>query len=121
MARRLGTASSREVLVIDTPGLVRHSTAARWCVPDDTFAERRDADLVLHVIDASHPDAERRARGVTAALQQSGPCPVVPVWSHADRVTGRRSAAAEWAVSGLTGAGCDRLRDYLRVAWRAHH
>jgi GTP-binding protein HflX len=113
VARRLAVASSREVLVIDTPGLVRHPTAARWSVPDDTLVERRDADLVLHVIDASHPEAERCARGVAAALQQNGPCPVVPVWTQADRVVGRRSAAAEWVVSGLTGVGCDRLREYL--------
>lgn len=116
MARRLGTASSREVLVIDTPGLVRHPTAARWSVPDDTLAERRDADLVLHVIDASHPEAERRARGVAAALQQNGPCPVVPVWTQADRIVGRRPFVANWMVSGRTGAGCDRLRDSLRCA-----
>ncbi len=118
VARRLGTALSREVLVIDTPGLVRQPESARWSAPEDTLAERRDADLVLHVIDASHPEAARRAREVAAALEGGGPGPVVPVWSQADRVVGRRPVAADWVVSGRTGAGCDRLREYLRVAWR---
>lgn len=119
VARRLGVASSREVLVVDTPGLVRQPTSPRWSTPDATLAERRDADLVLHVIDASHPDAVRRAREVAAVLAENGPSPVIPVWTQADRVVGRRSAAVESTVSGRTGVGCDRLRESLhRVGHR---
>jgi 50S ribosomal subunit-associated GTPase HflX len=110
---RLGTGRSREIVLIDTPGLVRHAVSARWSIPADTRAECRAADLILHVVDASHPDAARRARQVAESLETSGPCPVVPVWSQTDRAEPPASVVGEWLVSGRTGSGCDRLRQYL--------
>jgi GTP-binding protein HflX len=116
VAGRLRTEWSSEVVLIDTPGLVRHPVSARWSVPDDTFAECRAADLIVHVVDASHPDAERRAQEVAGALEMSASCPVLPVWTQTDRASGGMPVIAEWMISGRTGSGCDRLREYLR-AW----
>jgi 50S ribosomal subunit-associated GTPase HflX len=116
VAGRLGTEWSREVVLVDTPGLVRQPVSGRWSVPDDTLAECRAADLILHVVDASHPDAERRAHEVAGALEASGACPVVPVWTQTDRASRAAPVTAEWMVSGRNGSGCDRLREYLRTA-----
>jgi 50S ribosomal subunit-associated GTPase HflX len=120
MAGRLRTEWSREVVLIDTPGLVRQPVSARWSVPADTLAECRAADLILQVVDASHPDAERRAREVAGALEVTGACPVVPVWTQTDRASRAAPVIAEWLVSGRTGSGCDRLGEFLRAVLRGH-
>jgi 50S ribosomal subunit-associated GTPase HflX len=118
MAGRLATEWSREVVLIDTPGLVRQPVSARWSVPADTLAECLAADLILHVVDASHPEAERRAREVAGALEASAARPVVPVWTQTDRASRAKPGIAEWTVSGRTGSGCDRLREFLRAVPR---
>ncbi|MFZ5877195.1 MAG: GTPase [Nitrospirota bacterium] len=118
VAGRLNAAWSREVVVVDTPGLVRHPVSARWSAPEDTLAECRAADLMLHVIDASHPEARRRAREAAETVAAMGACPVTPVWTQVDRVAGAEPFIAEWLVSGRTGTGCGRLREYLRGSRR---
>ncbi|MFZ5863243.1 MAG: GTPase [Nitrospirota bacterium] len=113
VARRLRAVASREVLIVDTPGVIRWPDAARWDVPEAALADCRAADLLVHVIDASYPDATRRAREAAGALRRAATCPMVSVWTQADRVAAPRPIAAEWVVSGRTGSGCDRLRAYL--------
>ncbi len=114
ITRRLrGPWGPRAVLLTDTPGLIWHPERDAWSIPFETAAEWKEADLVLHVIDASHPEAGRRQKQVTRLLSGDGGeprPPVVPVWTQTDRLfSAGRDDPAGWAVSGRTGMGCDGL------------
>lgn len=61
-----------EVLLSDTVGFVRdlpHHLVASF---KSTLEEARQADLLLHVVDASHPDAERQIDTVHQVLEEIG-------------------------------------------------
>jgi 50S ribosomal subunit-associated GTPase HflX len=119
LTRRLRHAPrDREITVTDTPGLIRDPDTGAWIVPDATIAEARAADLVVYLIDASHPEAGRRAREVAAALDDAGAGPMIPVWTQVDRLAAGTRVRAVWAVSGRTGSGCDRLGRHLRRVTR---
>jgi 50S ribosomal subunit-associated GTPase HflX len=120
MTRRVrGASGERTVLLTDTPGLIWRPERGVWTVPPETAAEWREADLILHVIDASHPEAERRATQVAGLLEGAGTgsrARVIPVRTQADRVLGvPRGDPAGLMVSGRTGVGCDRLIAYLKA------
>lgn len=122
LTRRLrGAPEDRPVVVTDTPGLVRSPETGRWQVPPETADEQRHADLVLHVVDAAHPAAQRAAAEVQRILTAGEASPSRPVWSvwaQTDRLQGQAVPTdAGWIVSGRTGFGCDRLiGDLRRVA-----
>lgn len=119
VTRRLrGSRDPRPVLVTDTPGLTWNPERGSWQVPAETDAERREADLLLHVIDASHPEASRRARDIARQLSpEAGKriVPIVSVWTQADRTTvyGDRVHPERWTVSARTGLGCHELIAHL--------
>jgi len=108
----------RETVVIDTVGFIRklpHHLVASF---RSTMEEAVAADLVLHVIDASHPQyAEQREVGeqVLADLGIDRER-VFEVYNKLDRIDEhfamrRRNSAV---VSGLTGEGIDRLVEMIR-------
>lgn len=111
VSRRLRVASwTGDVVVTDTPGLIRNPDSAAWTVPDETLDECRGADLVVHVIDASHPEANRWSREVAAALDHAGIHPVLSVRTQADRIATGSDGIAPRLASGRTGWGCEALR-----------
>jgi len=92
-----------------------------------TLQEAREADLILHLIDASDGNRWQRVRQVNAVLEQlgAGAIPQIRVYNKIDkldkqpRITGGRGGEgrAVW-LSAATGEGvpllldaiCDRLR-----------
>ena len=113
----------RETVIIDTVGFIRklpHHLVASF---RSTMEEAVAADLVLHVIDASHPQhAEQREVG-EQVLADLGidPKRVVEVYNKADRLhehfsQPRRNGSV--VVSGLTGQGIDHLIDVIRIRQR---
>jgi GTP-binding protein HflX len=81
-----------------------------------TLEELREADLLLHVLDASNPQWLRQSRaveGILRELQVDG-TPRLTVFNKSDRLV--REAADEGGalyVSALTGAGLPELRAAL--------
>ena len=87
-----------------------------------TLAEAAEADLLVHVIDASAPDRDDQVAAVESVLAEIGAeaTPQIRVLNKCDRTgispgvtrdpCGTISAVC---VSALTGAGCDDLRDAL--------
>jgi GTP-binding protein HflX len=70
VSRRLRFPQEREVIITDTVGFIRN-------LPDDlmaafrtTFEELHDADLLLHVMDASAPDIEAKHAAVVKLLRE---------------------------------------------------
>ncbi|MGZ8795850.1 MAG: GTPase HflX [Thermoanaerobaculia bacterium] len=128
----------RQTVIIDTVGFIRklpHHLVASF---RSTMEEAVSADLVLHIIDSSHPQfAEQREIGdqVLDDLGVDRAC-VIDVLNKSDRIddhlewsdarprasaaagVGRRSTFPA-SVSALTGAGIEDLIDMIRSRERA--
>ena len=126
-------AAGSAVVLSDTVGFVRdlpHDLVAAF---RSTLSEARDADLLLHVVDAADPLREQRIASVDAVLAEIGAddIPQLLVFNKIDLVEGaeaRVDAAAGEAparawVSARTGAGLELLKAELarRVGSRRIH
>ena len=107
----------RETVVIDTVGFIRklpHHLVASF---RSTMEEAVAADLVLHVIDSSHPQFEEQRAVGDDVLKDLGVKMdrVIEVYNKADRTDAfeiRRKNAA--SLSALTGRNIDRLVEIIR-------
>jgi len=88
ISRRLRFPREREVVVTDTVGFIRDLPAELTRAFSATLEEMDDADLLVHVIDASDPDREQHIRAVEGILSDLGlgDKPRVLVWNKADRL-----------------------------------
>ena len=122
--RRLRLPGGREMLLADTVGFVRRLPHRLVEAFKSTLEEVRDADLMLHLVDASDPDPEGQIEAVHQVLGEIGAdAPsTVTVVNKTDAaspavvrrlVAGNRPAVA---VSALTGEGIADLLDVL-VGW----
>ncbi|MBI1345899.1 GTPase HflX [bacterium] len=107
-----------DVLLSDTVGFVRdlpHSLVASF---KSTLEEARQADLLLHVVDASNPEAEQQVATVEQVLEEIGVeiHDFVLVLNKVDAVEDREIVdmlrakyASSVTVSAKTGKGLDQL------------
>ena len=110
--------------VIDTAGLRETGDEVEKLGIARTLAEVARADVVLHLVDATHPAADAHALALVQTHAPSG-VPLLTVRNKVD-LTGEAPGVqgadgAEIRLSALTGAGLDDLRAaLLRVAgWEA--
>ena len=113
------------VLLSDTVGFIRdlpHHLVASFKA---TLSEARHAKLLLHVVDASSPQAEDHIRAVTSVLGEleCDQKPALLVLNKIDKLADRSLLTLleahhprAVAVSGLTGEGIDRLEDAVMEA-----
>ena len=116
-----GAAGSRlsGVVFLDTVGFVRKLPPSLVASFRSTLSEIREADLVLHVLDASSPRVDEERRVAADVLDELGVEPerIVPVWNKND-LPGARPPRGEIGVSALTGAGFDALERAIRLRAR---
>lgn len=117
--RTWNVSPGRKVLLSDTVGFLRslpHHLVASFHA---TLEEARGADLLLHVIDASHPAAEAHLRAVGEVLEEIGAADrrQLLVLNKADRVENwmdvealRKKAPDSVLVSARTGEGIEELK-----------
>jgi GTP-binding protein HflX len=130
--RQVKLAGVGEVVLADTVGFVRalpHELVAAF---RSTLQEARDADLLLHVVDASDPLRDERIGQVREVLKGIGAGDIreLLVFNKVDLmeaeagpaaprvVMGADGVASQAWVSAATGAGLDILRDALAHAVR---
>jgi len=114
-------------LVTDTVGFIRKLPHALVASFRATLEEARDAELLLHVIDASHPMWEEHKEVVEAVLDdlELEDRPVVLVFNKSDRLTHdeeqalRQRARAVYdqdvvLASAIEPGGLDELRERMR-------
>lgn len=126
-----------EVVLADTVGFVRdlpHDLVAAF---RSTLSEARDAQLLLHVVDASDPARDERIGQVDEVLREigAGDIPQLVVFNKIDRLDDASArvdldedgAATRAWVSARTGSGLGGLRDAIasrlareRVSGRIH-
>jgi GTP-binding protein HflX len=126
LVRQVRLPDNRELLVSDTVGFIDRLPHALVAAFRATLEETKDADLVLHVIDASASDRDRRMNAVHSVLAEVGALevPIVEVYNKCDAVTPdeRRRLTeldpAALCISALNGQGLDELIETItsRVA-----
>jgi GTP-binding protein HflX len=108
-----------EVLFTDTVGFIRHMPEELLTAFRATLEEVREADLLVHVLDASQEGALERYRVVEDLLRELGvEAPRVLALSKADRAAPfdlqyLRERLGGVAVSAVKGTGLSELREAL--------
>ena len=117
--RRLHVENAEPIVLSDTVGFIRelpHDLVAAFSA---TLSEAADADLLLHVIDASAPNRDEQIAAVDAVLLDIGAAhvPQLRVYNKCDLAqlppgVERDACGNIYTVrtSALTGAGCADLR-----------
>ena len=109
-AARAASPELPNVIFVDTVGFVRKLPTSLVASFRSTLAEIRDADLVLHVIDASSSRADEEERVATETFEELGVSRdrILPVWTKAD-LAGNGGRPGIHRVSGKTGEGIPAL------------
>src|SRR5216110_1307347 len=89
LVRQVRLPDNRELLLSDTVGFIDRLPHALVAAFRATLEEVAEADLVLHVIDASAPDRERRMDAVRRVLEEVGALdvPMIDVYNKCDALT----------------------------------
>ena len=120
--RRMLDMHCGEVLLADTVGFVRDLPHELIAAFRATLQEAREADLLLHVIDASDPYHMERQHDVETVLESIGAdkIPVIRVFNKIDRsgqeVTLRRDdrgRPSSLSVSALSGDGMTQVKEAI--------
>ncbi|WP_345479681.1 GTPase HflX [Amnibacterium soli] len=115
--RRTETEDGRPYTLVDTVGFVRNLPHQLVEAFRSTLEEVEQADLVLHVVDASHPDPAAQLATVRQVISEVGArdVPEQVVFNKADladeatRLVLRGMEPTALFVSARTGEGVDRL------------
>jgi GTP-binding protein HflX len=88
ITRRLRFPHEREVVITDTVGFIRDLPAELARAFRATLEEMADADLLVHVVDASDPDSDQHIRAVDGILADLALAdkPRLLVWNKCDRL-----------------------------------
>jgi GTPase len=125
-ARVVKLLSGLDVILSDTVGFISDLPTTLIAAFRATLEDVIQADVILHVRDMAHADADAQGEDVVAILGEIGvnvgdPRRIIEVWNKADQLDETRRAhlanAADAAtedeqpvlVSALTGEGLDRL------------
>ena len=123
--RRITLPGGTVVLLSDTVGFINKLPAALVAAFRATLEELDDADLLVHVVDAAHPDLHERMAVVRETLRELGLAdrPALTVMNKADALRGaegrtlREALTAEFPeavfVSARGGEGLDEVRERL--------
>jgi GTP-binding protein HflX len=130
--RRLVLPGRQEVLLTDTVGFIQKLPPTVVAAFRATLEELEEADLLLHVVDVSHPNADRQVEVVLETLADLGlnEKPVLTVLNKADRLPGPATGdqlealcrrlgldpAGVVLTSATTGRGLDDLRREIQKA-----
>ncbi|MCC7123246.1 MAG: GTPase HflX [Acidobacteria bacterium] len=117
LVRQVMLPDRRPLFLSDTVGFIDRLPHTLVAAFRATLEETADADLVLHVIDASNPERERHAAAVNRVLEEVGATsvPRIEVYNKIDRLSAderRRLAEADPSallISAATGQGCTDL------------
>ena len=115
--RRLALPGGRVALLSDTVGFIRKIPHQLVAAFQATLEEVQEAELLLHVVDVSHPHAELQQAAVEAVLGELGLAdrPTILAYNKIDRLGQRPDfpwgpGSGRVAISAKTGAGLDDLR-----------
>jgi GTP-binding protein HflX len=124
--RRIALPSGREALLTDTVGFINHLPTQLVAAFRATLEEISEADVLIHVVDLTHPNAEEQAETVRTVLAQLGVAdkPTVVALNKIDALGGDVPADIREAlelpeddvpISAQTGQGLDALLERVEA------
>ncbi len=118
--RRLRFPEQREIVLADTVGFIEDLPKTLMAAFKSTLEELEEADLLLHVLDASDPDVEHHHRSVEEVLEELGlsDTPQLLVWNKADAASPEALGAllelhGGMPISALSGDGLPALLEQV--------
>jgi GTP-binding protein HflX len=121
--RRVELPGAYQALFTDTVGFIQKLPTTLVAAFRATLEEIAEADLLLHVVDVSHPNAMNQAEAVQQTLEEidAGHVPVITVLNKIDRLSDPESARRSVqlfpqavAISARTGSGITDLLEHIR-------
>jgi GTP-binding protein HflX len=121
--RKLKLPDDSHAILVDTVGFVRDLPHELIAAFRSTLQETKEADLILHLIDASEPDRWQRVRQVNAVLKEIGAdqVPQIRVYNKIDKMdrkprqaSNRRGEGRAVWLSAVTGDGVPLLPEAIR-------
>jgi GTP-binding protein HflX len=117
--RRLRLPTNQNVLLTDTVGFIRKLPHGLVEAFKATLEEVVQADLLVHVVDVSHPQADEQVQSVNTVLKEIGAegKPTLMVFNKIDRLNGNQSVLTRFleqhphgvAISATDGEGLPAL------------
>lgn len=124
-SRKMYSEGAGEIVVSDTVGFIRHLPHGLVAAFRSTLEETIQADLLLHVVDASNPNRDDQIAEVNKVLKEidAGDIPQLMVYNKVDLTEMPAGAErddcdriARVFLSAVSGAGMDDLRLALTAA-----
>jgi len=119
MTRRVRLEGGQEILLTDTVGFIQRLPTTLVAAFRATLEEVSEADLLLHVVDASYPSMNWQIEAVEHVLEEIGAAgrPMILALNKIDllpangslQLTGATATLPSTQVSALTGAGIEEL------------
>ncbi len=110
--RRVELPGGKAILVTDTVGFIQKLPTTLVAAFQATLEEISESDLLLHVIDITHPDAAAQARSVAETLQDIG-ADGLPTLTAANKIDALADGVSPMEkgvpISALTGRGMSEL------------
>ncbi len=115
----------KEILLIDTVGFIKKLPHTLVAAFRSTLEEATEADVLIHLIDASHPEAQAQAEATLAVLKElkAEKKPIITVLNKIDAVEDqmvvnrlRLRFAPSICISALTHEGFEDLLQALEKA-----
>jgi len=126
--RRLRLPTNQNVLLTDTVGFIRKLPHGLVEAFKATLEEVVQADLLLHVVDVSHPEAEEQIKAVDGVLKEIGAegKPTLMVFNKVDQLNGNKAVLPRFlerhpdavAISATNGEGLPVLMAQLGAQLR---
>ena len=122
--RKTQSADGRIYTFVDTVGFVRHLPHQLVEAFKSTLEEVSEADLIVHVVDGSHPDPQEQLRAVRQVINEIGGGEIMEIIAinkadvSAPEVLMNllRNESNAYAISARTGYGVDTLVKAIEAA-----
>lgn len=120
--RKFTLANNQDVLLIDTVGFIRKLPHLLVAAFKSTLEEAIEADILLHLIDVSHPMAEEQAATTHEVLKElgAGKKPIITVLNKIDKCPNtqminriRMTYPKNVQISALQKLGFDELQEMM--------
>jgi GTPase len=121
--RRVELPNGQQILVTDTVGFIQKLPTTLVAAFRATLEEIAEADLLLHVVDVTHPQAMAQVEAVHGTLKeiQADTIPTIPVLNKIDRLENPQQAqdtlsafSDAVAISAMRGDGIEVLLETIR-------
>ncbi len=122
--RKTQSADGRIYTLVDTVGFVRHLPHQLVEAFKSTLEEVSESDLIVHVVDGSHPDPQEQLRAVRQVIHEIGGGEIMEIIAinkadvSAPEVLMNllRNESNAYAISARTGYGVDTLTKAIEAA-----